>query len=87
MHRNAEWSFAYPNTQTALSLLHLVHGLEPSHLLFFKRHRSQALHTLFLMPSEAESVDAVRCGGAILLTGVSDECDRLWEWYATGTGC
>jgi hypothetical protein len=29
-------------------------------LLFFSRHLSQALHTRFLMASDAESVDDVR---------------------------
>ena len=44
----------YPKMQMALSARHLLHGELPSHLLFFKRHRSQALQTRFLILS-AES--------------------------------
>lgn len=38
----------------ALSALHLVHGELPSHLDFFRRHRSQALPTRFLRMSESD---------------------------------
>lgn len=59
---------AYPKTQIALSVLQREQGLEPSHLLFFRRHRSQALQTRFLMPS-FESCEAVRCERDSLLAG------------------
>ena len=45
------WDFLRsPNIHIALSALHRLQGLEPSHLDFFRRHLSQALHTRFLTP-------------------------------------
>lgn len=40
-----------------LSVLHRRHGLDPSHLVFFMRQRSQALRTLFRMPSEVSCTE------------------------------
>jgi len=54
--------FLSPNTQIALSALHLLHGLEPSHLLFFNRHRSHALQTRFRVLSSEDEVDDALCG-------------------------
>lgn len=58
----------YPNTQIALSALHREQGLEPSHLLFFSRHLSQALHTRLRMPS-VESCEEALAGCESLLMG------------------
>jgi hypothetical protein len=46
----------YFEQQMTLSVLHRRHGLDPSHLVFFIRHRSQALRTRFRMPSELSCV-------------------------------
>lgn len=42
---------AYTEQQMTLSVLHRRHGLDPSHFVFFMRHRSQALRTRLRMPS------------------------------------
>lgn len=63
-----EWGITYPNTQMALSALHREHGLDPSHLLFFNRHLSQALHTRLRMPS-VESWEEALAGSESLLCG------------------
>ena len=47
-----------PNTQIALSALHRLQGVAPSHFDFFKRQRSQALHTRFLVPSPGDDGSA-----------------------------
>lgn len=52
----------YPKTQMALSAVQREQGLAPSHLLFFRRHRSQALHTRFRMASASDPDDDVRSG-------------------------
>jgi hypothetical protein len=55
--------FLSPNTQMALSALHRLHGFEPSHLDFFNRQRSHALHTrlrAFSADSRSEEVEDVR---------------------------
>jgi len=60
----------------ALSALHLVHGLDPSHLDFFRRQRSHALHTLFRRLS-VMSCEAVLAGAdmteGLNVNGVSRE--------------
>lgn len=48
----------------ALSALHLKQGELPSHFDFFRRHRSHALPTRFLILSESE--ENVR-GGIVIL--------------------
>lgn len=48
-----------PKTQMALSALHLEHGDEPSHLLFFSLQRSQALHTRFRIASVESEEDVL----------------------------
>lgn len=44
----------------ALSALHRLHGLAPSHFDFFRRQRSHALHTLFLTLSCDDSMEPDR---------------------------
>jgi hypothetical protein len=41
-----------------LSVLQRRHGLDPSHLVFFIRHRSQAFRTRLRMPSTLSCVEA-----------------------------
>lgn len=48
---------AYFEQQMTLSVLQRRHGLDPSHLVFFIRQRSQALRTRFRMPSELSCLD------------------------------
>ena len=71
---------AYPKTQIALSTLHLVQGLRPSHLLFFNRHRSQALHTRLRIPSAVESCVLVgRLEWAVFEAGDEGTGDMVME--------
>jgi len=63
----------------ALSALHLVHGLLPSHLDFFSLHLSQALHTRFRKAS-AESWDDVLIGPDMVLIGYGLQTVRDGGW-------
>jgi len=71
-------SHTYPNTQIALSALHLEQGVDPSHLLFFNRHLSHALHTRLRMAS-VESWETVRRGCIFFAgdNGTGDIVDEL----------
>lgn len=73
--RSIQW-FTHPKTQMALSALHLEQGLEPSHLLFFSLHRSQALHTRLRMPS-VESREEVLCAMGSFVVGEGGVGDML----------
>lgn len=42
---------SYLKAQIALFALHREHGSDPSHLFFFNRHLSQALHARLRMPT------------------------------------
>lgn len=66
-----------PNTQIALSTLHREQGLDPSHLLFLRRHLSQALQTRFrilLSPGDDGS------SGVIVLLPMAVKCGSKSEW-------
>lgn len=63
----------------ALSALHREQGCDPSHLLFFRRQRSQALHTRLRMLSAVDSEEEVRWGPDILETGDRGTADvEVW---------
>jgi hypothetical protein len=68
----------YFEQQMTLSVLHRRHGLDPSHLVFFIRHRSQALRTRFRMPSELSFVE-VPFGERDRWLDVGDTGDMLFH--------
>lgn len=61
----------------ALSALHRLHGLEPLHLDFFSRQRSQALHTRFLMPPSVG--DKGSAGGEVVLLPMMKGCTSKYN--------
>lgn len=65
----------------ALSALQREQGDEPSHLLFFNRHRSQALQTRLRMLS-VDSWEDVRWGWEDFGIGeeVPGDIGRGWKW-------
>lgn len=60
----------------ALSARQRVHGLEPSHLDFFIRQRSQALQTRFLSVS-VDSEELVRDGADMVSGCAGDTREQL----------
>jgi len=66
--------------QIALSALHREHGLNPSHLFFFNRHLSQALHTRLRMPS-LDSCEEALAERDNLFVGERDAGDMVLKYY------
>jgi hypothetical protein len=75
--------FLSPNTQMALSALHRLQGLAPSHFDFFNRQRSQALQTRFRMLSWA-SIELDLCEDMI---GWEESASRLKDGMVVPDNC